>query len=81
MWYVYLILCEDGSLYTGFSVDPQARFERHKKGRGARYTRSHKPVRILYTEQFEVRVDAMRREIEIKSWSRVEKINNLNLVI
>lgn len=79
MWYVYVILCEDGSLYTGFSNNPEARFERHKKGRGATYTRIHKPIRILHIEQFEVRIDALHREIEIKSWGRADKIKRLNL--
>ncbi len=81
MWYVYLILCEDGSLYCGSSDDPDARFELHKSGKGAKYTRSHKPVRIVYKEKLESRSNALKREIEIKSWNRADKINRLKLAL
>lgn len=81
MWYVYVILCKDETLYTGFTANVEARFERHKKGHGARYTRIHKPIRILHSEEFVVRADAMRREIEIKKWSRADKIERLKLLL
>jgi putative endonuclease len=79
MWYVYLILCEDKSLYCGSSDKPEKRFELHKLGKGAKYTRSHKPVRIVYKEEFATRSASLKREIEIKSWSREGKIRRLNL--
>lgn len=81
MWYVYVILCEDKSLYCGSSDDPEARFALHKIGKGAKYTRSHKPVKIVYKEKFETRSEALKREIEIKSWTRAVKIESLKLVI
>ena len=81
MWYVYIILCEDGSLYTGFSPNPQERFEDHKNGKGGRYTRSHKPAKLLYSEQFESKSAALKRESQIKSWSRQKKIDILGLRI
>lgn len=79
MWYVYILLCEDGSLYTGSSNDPEARFEHHKIGKGGRYTRSHKPVRQVYLEQLNSKSEALKREIQIKSWSRAKKIQTLSL--
>nr|MBP7134447.1 GIY-YIG nuclease family protein [Patescibacteria group bacterium] len=49
-WFVYLLRCEDATLYTGISTDVQARFEKHRCGQGAAYTRSHKPVAVVWTE-------------------------------
>ncbi len=79
MWYVYVLLCEDGSLYTGCSSDVEQRFCDHKNGKGGRYTRSHKPVELIYSEQLSTRSEALKREIQIKSWSRERKIRTLNL--
>lgn len=81
MWFVYIILCEDGSLYTGCSPDPITRFKYHKNGKGGRYTRSHKPVRLLFTEQHELKSSALKREAQIKGWSRQRKIDVLRLII
>ena len=50
MWYVYMLLCADGSLYTGSATDVERRFEEHRSARGAKYTRSHPPVAIVYRE-------------------------------
>ena len=52
VWHLYLIECEDGSLYTGIAVDPQARYAAHLAGKGARYTRSHRPKRLLVSVPF-----------------------------
>lgn len=81
MWFVYVIFCGDGSLYTGISDDPQRRFQEHLAGKGGRYTRSHKPVRFVYKEQVKDKREALRREMEIKSWSRREKMEILDLKI
>lgn len=78
-WFVYVLLCADNSLYTGVSPDPQKRFEEHKAGRGGAYTRSHKPVKLLHAERFETKSYALKRELEIKSWTRSEKIKLLKL--
>ena len=51
MFYVYILLCRGGSLYTGISNDPEQRFLEHQKGKGGKYTWSHKPIKILYTEK------------------------------
>ncbi len=81
MWFVYILLCNDGSLYTGISNNPDARFADHKKGKGSRYTRSHKPIKLLYTEQLESKSAALKRESQIKSWGRKKKIRILKLDI
>lgn len=72
-YYVYMILCEDGSYYTGYSSDVERRFEQHESGRGAMYTRMNRPLEIAYVEEVECRGDAMRRELDIKSLRHDEK--------
>lgn len=79
MWYVYILLCADDSLYTGYSDNPEKRFLEHKSGKGAKYTKSHKPLRIVYTQSFATKSEALKREIEIKSWPREKKIKFLSL--
>ena len=51
MWYVYMLLCADGSLYTGSATDVERRFEEHRSGHGAKYTRSHPPLAVVYREE------------------------------
>ncbi|MBI4036232.1 GIY-YIG nuclease family protein [Candidatus Daviesbacteria bacterium] len=75
MWVVYILLCQDGSLYTGITNNLQKRFNEHKKGKGGRYTRSHPPLRIVYQEKIITHPEALKREAEIKSWSKKEKLN------
>jgi len=72
-YFVYIILCSDGSYYTGYSNNPTIRFMKHVKGQGARYTRMHKPSRIVYLENLTTRLAAMRREREIKAFSHDRK--------
>ncbi len=79
MWFVYILLCQDNSFYTGYSDNPEKRFLDHQNGKGAKYTKSHKPLKIIYREMFETKSEALKREIEIKSWPRSKKIENLNL--
>jgi len=78
-YYVYILLCEDGSYYTGYGADVKYRFEQHRKGRGARYTRMHKPEKIVYIEEFDSRIKAIKREQEIKSLSHSQKKRLINL--
>jgi len=73
-WFVYVVRCRDGSLYTGISTDVEARIARHNEGAGARYTRARRPVRLLYVERKRSRSNALRREAAIKSLSRAEKL-------
>lgn len=77
MWFVYILQCEDGSLYTGYSNNVEKRFLAHKNGKGAKYTKSHKPIKIVFVEKFTNKLDALKREREIKSWSKSKKIKFL----
>src|SRR3989338_241745 len=79
MWFVYIILCIDGNLYTGISNDPDKRLAEHKLGKGGRYTRSHRPLKIIYREKCKNKGEALKREYEIKSWARKKKIKDLKL--
>lgn len=74
MYFVYLIKCRDKSIYTGITTDVTRRFKEHKNGKGGRYTRSKKVVKILYTERFKTRGEALKRESEIKKWDRQKKL-------
>jgi putative endonuclease len=75
MYCVYILECEDRSFYVGSSPDPRERFGRHRAGTGGRYTRSHKPTKIVYIEKFTTKSEALRREVQIKGWSKVKKEN------
>lgn len=74
MNYVYILRCGDGSLYTGWTNDLEARLAVHQAGRGGKYTRSHLPVALVYYESFSSRREAMSREWHIKRLSRQEKL-------
>lgn len=71
--FVYILRCADGSLYTGYARDPQARARVHNAGRGARYTCGRRPVRLVYSESFATLSEALKREYELKQWPRVRK--------
>ena len=71
--FFYLARCADESLYAGTCVDLDARLEKHNAGTGAKYTRSRRPVRIVYFEEFPTISEARRREAEVKQWSKSEK--------
>ena len=72
-YYVYVLLCADGTYYTGYSANPIARFAEHMKGQGARYTRTHKPMEIVHLERFRTQRAAMRRERAIKNLTHIQK--------
>jgi putative endonuclease len=71
--FVYLLRCADGSLYCGWSTDPERRLRQHLAGTASRYTRRRLPVELVYTREFETRSEAMREEIRIKRLSPAEK--------
>ena len=73
-WYVYMLRCGDGSLYTGSTTDVERRLREHQGGTGARYTRSRPPVTLAYAEEAPDRSAAQRREAAIKKLSRVQKL-------
>ena len=77
-WYVYLLECKDGSIYTGIAVDVDARFAAHCAGKGARYTRSHPPLKILAIEAFANQAAALRAEIRIKKLTAAAKRDYAN---
>jgi predicted GIY-YIG superfamily endonuclease len=72
-YFVYIAKCADGSLYTGSARDPQQRIEVHNSGRGARYTSGRLPVRLVYSEPCASQGDALRRERQLKGWTRRKK--------
>ncbi|MBR9937569.1 GIY-YIG nuclease family protein [Oscillospiraceae bacterium Marseille-Q3528] len=73
MNYTYMVKCRDDSLYTGWTNHLEKRVEDHNSGRGAKYTKSRRPVELVYYEQFETKEEAMRREWEIKQLTRKQK--------
>lgn len=81
MWFVYILLCAGNSLYTGSTNNLEKRFLEHKHGKGGRYTRSHLPIKIIHSEKFSTKSEALKREAEIKSWKRDKKIKALNLLV
>lgn len=72
-WYVYMLRCGDGSLYTGSTTDVDRRLREHQSGTGARYTRSRPPVTLAYVEEAPDRSAAQRREAAVKKLSRDQK--------
>ena len=77
-FYVYILLCVDGSFYTGYTKNLDERTKLHENGKGARYTRMHKPKRVAYVELFDSRAKAMKREKAIKKLSHQQKLNLIN---
>ena len=72
--YTYIERCKDGSLYTGWTNDIERRLEMHNQGKGAKYTRGRRPVKLIYLEKFSTREEAMKREAAIKKLKRKEKL-------
>jgi putative endonuclease len=72
-WFLYLIECADGALYTGIALDPVARFEQHRAGKGAKYTRANRPVRLIGSMAYPDRGTATRAEIAFKKLKAAEK--------
>ena len=80
-FYVYILLCMDGSFYTGYTNDLQERTRQHENGKGAKYTKSHRPQKVAYVEVFGSRSSAMKREKTIKKLTHQQKqalINSQN---
>jgi predicted GIY-YIG superfamily endonuclease len=72
-WYVYILRCSDDSFYVGHTDSVERRFVRHTSATGAKHTATHKPERIEYEEALPSKLDAIRRERQIKRWSREKK--------
>ena len=73
MNYTYILRCADGSLYTGWTTNLEKRIEQHNSGKGAKYTKGRRPVKLAYYEEFDTKEEAMKREWEIKKMTRKEK--------
>ena len=74
MWYVYILKCNDGRLYTGMTSDLKRRLQEHKRGRGGRFTRSFGVHKLMYQERQPTRRQALKREAQIKSWPKQKKV-------
>ena len=72
--YTYILRCADGTLYSGYTNDLERRVDAHNRGSGAKYTRSRRPVVLVYYETFETKQEAMKREAALKKLSRAEKL-------
>ena len=74
IWYLYILRCGDGTLYTGITTDVQRRLAAHRTGKGAKYTRGRSPLELVYQEECVDKSSASRREWEVKALSREEKL-------
>ena len=79
MYHIYLLQCGDNSIYTGITNNVERRFEEHKNKKGGNYTRSRAAKKIIYTEEYQTRSEALKREAEIKSWRRKKKLSLIKL--
>ena len=77
-WYLYILRCADGTLYTGITTDVEARLETHRSGKGAKYTRGRTPLELVYREECEDHSQALKRELAVKDMSREEKQKLIN---
>ena len=72
--FVYIVRCSDNSLYTGYTNNIEARINKHNAGKGAKYTKRRRPVVLVYQEMYETKSEALRREYEIKTFTRQRKL-------
>lgn len=79
MNYVYILKCSDESLYTGWTNSLEKRIKNHNSGKGAKYTKARLPVQLVYFEKYEDKIEAMKREYEIKQLTRVKKLKLIEI--
>lgn len=72
-WYLYILRCGDGSLYTGITTDPERRLAEHRSGKGAKYTRGRGPLEQVYREELASHSQALKRECQVKAMTRTQK--------
>ena len=77
--YAYLLKCSDGSLYAGWTNDPERRLKAHNSGTASKYTRSRRPVEMVYLEEFETKSEAMKREAALKMMTREQKLELIKI--
>ena len=78
MWFVYILKCQNGNLYTGTTNNIDRRFQEHISGKGGHFTKSFAAEKILFTEECPDRSSALKREAQIKGWSRAKKLALVN---
>jgi putative endonuclease len=77
--YAYMLLCADGAIYSGYTTDPERRAAAHNRGRGAKYTRSRLPVKLVFSECFPTKSEALKREAALKKLNHAKKLLLINL--
>lgn len=77
-YYTYIILTEKNAFYCGYTDDVKKRFQAHLEGKGAKYTRANKPVKLVYQKEFDTKSDAMKEEARIKKLTHQEKLKLIN---
>ena len=80
LWYLYILRCKDGSLYTGITTDVEKRLEAHRSGKGAKYTRGRAPLELVHREACGTHSQALKRELAVKAMTRTEKLRMLEMV-
>ena len=78
MCYVYILECADKTLYTGWTINLETRLKTHNNGKASKYTRARLPVKLVYSEEYDNKIDAQRREWQIKQLNRQEKLKLIN---
>ena len=78
-WYLYILECNDGTLYTGITDDVEKRFNAHQSGKGAKYTRGRAPLQLRYTEVCDDHSAALKREIQVKNLTKTQKMQLFQL--
>lgn len=73
MYFIYIVKCKDETYYTGYTTNIEKRIKAHNEGKGAKYTRSRLPVKLVYWEQYEEKTQALKREYAIKQLTRKQK--------
>lgn len=73
MYFIYIVKCQDETYYTGYTTDIERRLKAHNEGKGAKYTRCRLPVELVYSESYEEKSDALKREYAIKQLTRKQK--------
>jgi len=77
-FYTYIARCNDNSLYTGYCKNLKDRKNKHNLGKGAKYTKYRRPIKIVYFEKFETKIEAINKERQIKKYSKIQKENLIN---
>lgn len=78
MWFLYILKCKNGDLYTGITNNLQRRFEEHASGKGGHFTKSFVVEKILFSEEYLDKSSALKREAQIKGWTRKKKLSLIN---